>query len=29
MSPCMVPRLIFIGGVIPKVLPAKEVVEFL
>ena len=29
MTPCMVPRFIFIGGVVPKVLPAKKVVEFL
>ena len=29
VSPCMVPWLIFIGGVVPKVLSAKDVVEFL
>ena len=29
MSPCMVPRLIVIGGVVPKELLAKDVVELL
>ena len=28
VSPCMVPRLIFIWGVVPKMLPVKDVVEF-
>ena len=29
MSPWMVPRLMLIGGVVPKWLPVNEVVEFL
>ena len=29
VSPCMVPRLIVIGGVVSKWLPVKDVVEFL
>ena len=28
MSPCMVPLLICTGGVVPKWLPLKEMVEF-
>lgn len=28
VSLCMVPRLILIGGVVPKWLPVKDVVEF-
>ena len=29
VSPCMVPQLIVIGCVVPKLLPVKDVVEFL
>ena len=29
VSPCMVPRLMLMGGVVPKWLPVKAVVEFL